>query len=88
MEIIALNDKQERISLSVFFEKFGEFQSNSNLMQQVVRTLKVLQRHPEDIGVIAEMKDDAYEICVSGNNRTYTIKVQLRNNVIVLLNLQ
>ena len=57
-------------------------------MQQVVRILKVIQRHPEDIGIIANSGKDGYEICVSGNNRTYTILVRMNNNTISLQDLQ
>lgn len=86
MKVVAKDMNGNWISVDQFFNSFEEFSSNKNLLEQTTRTLKAIMRHPDphDILYIAKKSDRGYSFSVMGNERTYSIEFEVKNNILLL----
>ena len=81
-----INELAEEFFISVdsFFAKHIEFSYNTKMVEQTTRILKMLLRHPDSIGELADKVGEQYTFSVFGARRTYTIVFTTTDQSIVL----
>lgn len=84
MIVTALDKNKQRISVDSFFAKHIEFSYNTKMVEQTTRILKMLLRHPDSIGELADKVGEQYTFSVFGARRTYTIVFTTTDQSIVL----
>ena len=77
MIIKAVDLSGNEVDIDYFFKDFDEFSSDENLLDNSSRKLKVILRHPDDVGYVATKSEQGYFINVEGKERTYKIYFEI-----------
>lgn len=81
MKVLALNPSRQIISLDEFFSSEPEFMENRELFFSVIRKIKTVLRHLDEVDYLAKKSGSTYILDFEGITRTYKLSFEIKDDL-------